>query len=85
MVFVSGVTQGNEDTRSVQYIILLFFWWKPGELGGRVSPRFPCVNPVVESFSSGLRQTIIGCWRVLHVESCQTSTTEFLREYSQRP
>ena len=59
MVFVPDVTQGNEDTASVQDFIVLFLWCKSGELGGRGSPRFPCVAPVVESFSSDLLQVII--------------------------
>ena len=45
MVFIPDVNQGNEDTASVQDFILLFLWCKSGELGGRGSPRFPCVAP----------------------------------------
>ena len=59
MVFIPDVNQGNEDTASVQDFILLFLWCKSGELGGRGSPRFPCVVPVVENFSSDLLQVII--------------------------
>ena len=43
MVFIPGVTQGNEDAGSAQDIISLF-WCKSGELGSRGSPRFPCVK-----------------------------------------
>ena len=32
-----------------------FFWCKSGELGGRGSPRFPCVATVVKNFSSDLQ------------------------------
>ena len=53
LVFVPCVTQGNEDTGSVQDFNLLF-WCDPRELECRGSPRFPCVTPVVESFSSRL-------------------------------
>ena len=49
MVFFPGVTQGTENAGSVQDFILLFLC-KSGELGGRVSPIFPCVISVVGSF-----------------------------------
>ena len=38
MVFLPGVTQGNEDAGSVQDFILLFFWCKSGE--GEVRDSF---------------------------------------------
>ena len=46
MVFVPGVTQGNEEAGSFQDFIL-FFWCESGELEGRGNPRFSCVTPVV--------------------------------------
>ena len=49
------------------------YWCKSRELGGRSSPRFPCVTPVEESFSSDLLWAIISYWVGLHLESCQTS------------
>ena len=58
MVFVPGVTQGNEDTGSVQDFILLL-WCKSGELGSRGSPRFPCKTSVVGSFSSDFLSAVI--------------------------
>ena len=51
-------------------------WCKSRELGGRGSPRFPSVTPVLESFSSDLLQAIISYWEELHLESCLTSTME---------
>ena len=61
------------------------FWWKSGELWGRGSPRFPCLTPVVESFSSDLLWTIISYWAESHLESCQTSTMELFQENSRWP
>ena len=51
IVFVAGVTEGNEDAGLAQYFILLFSC-KSGELGSRESPRFLCITSVVRSFSS---------------------------------
>ena len=48
-----------------------FCWCKSGELGGSSSLRFPCVTPVVESFSSDLLWVIIIYWAESHLESCQ--------------
>ena len=58
MVFVPGVTQGNEDAGSAQDFILLL-WCKSGELGSRESPRFPCTTSVEGSFSSDFLRAII--------------------------
>ena len=58
MVFVAGVTQGNEDAGSAQDFILLL-WCKSGELGSRESPRFPCTTSVEGSFSSDFLRAII--------------------------
>ena len=45
---VSG--EQNEDVGSVQDFIFCFcVWCKSRELGGRLSPRFPCVTPVMEA------------------------------------
>ena len=49
-------------------------WGGGGGVGGR-GPRFPCVNPVVES-SWGLLRVIIKYWAESHLKSCQTSTRE---------
>ena len=49
-VFVPRVTQGNEQTWSVQDIILLLFWCESKLLRSRGSSRLPCVIPVVETF-----------------------------------
>ena len=49
---------------------------KSRELGGRGSPRFPCVTPVVQSFSSDLPRAITSYWAESHFESCQTFTME---------
>ena len=41
----------NEDVESVKYFIFGFcIWCKSRESGGSVSPRFPCVTLVMESF-----------------------------------
>ena len=58
MVFVPGVTQGNEDAGSAQDFILLF-WCKSGELGSRGSPRFPCTTSAVGSFSSDFLRAVM--------------------------
>ena len=50
MVFVPGVTQGNESAGSAQDFILLF-WYKSKELESRGNLRFPCTTSVVGSFS----------------------------------
>ena len=84
-IFVPGVTQRNENTGSVQGIILLFFCCKSGEVGGIGSRRFPCVTPVLESFSSDLVRATISYWAVSLLKSCQTSSMEFLCKNSQRP
>ena len=68
-IFFPVATHGNEDAGSVQYFILLF-WCKSKESGGRVSPRCPCVTPVVESFSSDLLRAIISYWLESHLDSC---------------
>ena len=59
MVFVAGVTQGNEDAGSAQDFILLF-WCKSGELRSRGSPRCPGTTSVVGSFSSDFLRAVIG-------------------------
>ena len=82
MVFVPGVTQGNEDAGSVQDFILLFFWCKSGEFVSRGSPRFLFVAPVVENFSSDVLLAIITYWEKLYLESCQTYMMELIRENS---
>ena len=50
--FVLGVIEGNEGTGWVQGLILLLFML----IKGRVSPRFPCLTSVMETFSSGLQE-----------------------------
>ena len=60
-------------------------WCKSRELGGRVSQRFPCVTPVLESSSSDLLRAIIGHWTKSHLKSCQTSTMELFYKKSQWP
>ena len=82
MIFVPDVTQGNEDARSVRDFILLCFWSKSGELGGRGSPRFSCLAPVIESFSSHPLRAIITNWAELHLKFRQTSPMELFRENS---
>ena len=46
-IFIPGVTQRKEDVGSVQGFIMSF-WCESRELGGKVSPRFPCVILVME-------------------------------------
>ena len=58
MVFVPGVAQGDENAGSVQDFIL--FFCKSGELGGRLSPRFPCATSVVRNFSSDFLRVVTG-------------------------
>ena len=38
-----------------------------------MSPRFPCVTPVMESFYSDILRAIITCWTKSHPEFCKTS------------
>ena len=40
-------------------------WCKSKELGGRGSPRFSCVTPVVKNFSSDFLRAIIPTFRIL--------------------
>ena len=80
---VSG--KWNEDVGSVQDFIFWFcFWFKSRELEGRMSLRFLCVTPVMESFSSDLLQAIISYWTGSHLESYQTSMMQLFCENSQR-
>ena len=55
-----------------------------GDLGGWVSPRFPYVTQVVESFSSDLLRALVSYSAEPHLESCQTSTREFFWKNNQR-
>ena len=57
---------------------------KSRELGGRESPRFPCVNLMVESFFSDLLRATISYWAVSHLESYKTSKMALFSESSQR-
>ena len=67
----------NEYVGSVQDFIFWFcIWCKSRELRGRMSPRFPCVTPMMESFSSVLLRTIISYRTKPHLGSCQTSMME---------
>ena len=59
-------------------------WCKSRELGVRESSRFSPVTPVVESFFSDLLRAVISYLAELHLESCQTYTTEASCENSQR-
>ena len=52
--------------------LLLCVWFESRELRDRVSPRFPCVTPVIENFYSDFLQAI-SYWTESHLESCQTS------------
>ena len=38
-----------------------------------MSPRFPCVTSVMESFCSDILRAIITCWTKSHPEFCKTS------------
>ena len=48
-----------------------------------MTPRFPCVTPVVERFSSELLRAIITYWAESHLKSCQTSTMELPEDVKQ--
>ena len=48
-----------------------------------MSPRFPCVTPVIESFSIDFLRVIIIYWAEPYLESCQTSTMELSWENNQ--
>ena len=50
-----------------------------------MSPRFPCVTPVVESFSSDLMQAAINFWVELYLEHYLISMMELFCENSLRP
>ena len=67
------------------FILRFCVWCKSRELRGRVSPRFPFVTPVMESFTSDILQITIRYWAESHLESCQTSTMELFCGNSQRP
>ena len=81
---VSG--KWNEDAESVQDFIFWFcVWFKSRELGGRVSPRFPCVNPVMGSFTLDLLRATVSYWTKLkQIEFCQTSMMKLFCENSQQ-
>ena len=80
---VSG--KWNEKVGSVQDFIFCFcVWCRSRELGGWMSRRFPCVTPVIESFSSDLLQAR-SYWTESLLESCQISTMELFRKNSQQP
>ena len=64
--------------------ILICVWCKSRELRNRVSPRFPSITPVMESFFSDHLQAKISYWTESHLESCQTSIMELFYENSQR-
>lgn len=51
LIFVLGVTPGNEDATSVKDFVYFCIWFKSREFRGRLSPRFRCVTSAVESFS----------------------------------
>ena len=51
LIFVLGVTPGNEDATSVKDFVYFCVWCKSREFRGRLSPRFRFVTPAVESFS----------------------------------
>ena len=78
--------QGSEiPPRLFQYVMVFVSGITQGELGGRGSPRFPCVTLVVESFSSDLPRAIVSYWAESHLESCEAFTKELFRENSKRP
>ena len=55
-------SQGSEARIRGQFKIIFFgfvYGVKSRELGGKVSPGFSCVTPVMASFSSKLLQAII--------------------------
>ena len=80
---VSG--KWNKDAGLFQdFIFWCCIWFNSRELGGGLSPRFPCVTPVMESFSSDLLRAIISFWTKLHLEFCQISTMELFCEDSRR-
>ena len=65
-------TRGEPEISSCCFCV----WCKSRELGGRVSPRFPCKTQVVKSFYSDLLRVRITYLVEPHLESCQTSTME---------
>ena len=74
-------TQGQSKISSCCFCV----WCKSRELGGRGSPIFPCLTPVVECFLSDLLRAIVSYWVELHSESCQTFRMVLLCENNQRP
>ena len=64
-LFVRGITQGNWESGvipSVQdfvFLLLCLVLLKSRKLGKKVSPRFLCFIPPVESFSSDLLRAMI--------------------------
>ena len=49
-----------------------------------MSPRLPCLTPVVESFSSDLLQAITSYWGEIYLEPCQISTMQLFCKNSQQ-
>ena len=56
------------------------YWSKSRELGGKGSPRFPCVTPVVGSSSSELLRAIISYCAGSHLEFFQTYCQRYMME-----
>ena len=77
--------QGSEMKTRCQSKVLSFGWfcvWCKSR--GMVSQKFPCVTPVMESFSSVLLLAI-SYWMKSHLKSCQTCTIELFSQNSQQP
>ena len=56
------------------------YWSKSRELGGKGSPRFPYVTPVVGSSSSDLLRAIISYCTGSHLEFCKTYCQRYTME-----
>ena len=78
LVLLERITQG--ESRFHHFV----FGVKSKELGVRVSPRLPCLTPVVESFSSDLLQAITSYWGEIYLEPCRISTMQLFCKNSQQ-
>ena len=84
-VFLLLVLLKEVRTRCESKVSSFSFWCWSKELGGRMSPKFPCLTAVVESFSSDLLWVITNYWAVSYLKSCQTSVMKLFYENNQRP
>ena len=71
-------------TRCESKVSTFCFWCQSKELGGRMSLRFLCLTPGLESLTSDFLWVITNYWEVAYLEPCRTSMMELSYENNQR-